>query len=105
MAITLKVKPEVMKSKANEISSSIKSIDKELKEITRVVLGTKKYWEGDASNQHQKNYVTIKDDIPKIIKRLEEHPTDLLKMAGLYEEAEKQNQLLSNKLPVDVINY
>ncbi|MCR4691227.1 MAG: WXG100 family type VII secretion target [Lachnospiraceae bacterium] len=105
MAITLKVKPEVMKSKAGEISTSIKSIEKELNEITRVVLGTKKYWEGDASNQHQKNYTVIKEDIPKILKLLEEHPTDLLKMAGLYEEAEKQNQLLSKQLPIDVISY
>lgn len=104
MAIVLKVKPEVLKKRANDITSSINSIEKELAEIGTVVKGTKKYWEGDASNIHQKHYKTFEDDIPKVIKRLKEHPVDLLKMANLYDKTESENKQLALKLPADVIS-
>ncbi|MBR1691923.1 MAG: WXG100 family type VII secretion target [Lachnospiraceae bacterium] len=103
MAIVLKVKPDVLIAKSGEISKSIGTIEKELKDIGEVITKTKKYWEGDASNMHQKHYQAFKDDIPKVIKRLKEHPTDLLKMANLYNEAEKANKALAKQLPVDVI--
>lgn len=103
MAIILKVTPEVLKKKSNEISSEIKKVDTMLKSINDTVLGTKKYWEGDASNMHQKHYNKFKNDISKVIKKLEEHPKDLLKMAELYEEAENDNIALSTKLPSDVL--
>lgn len=103
MSIVLKVKPEVLKAKAGEISSAIAQIEKELGDIGQTIEGTKKYWEGDASNMHQKHYKTFKDDIPKVVKRLKEHPTDLLKMARLYDDTEIQNQALAKMLPIDVI--
>lgn len=103
MAIVLKVKPEVLKSKADSISSSIGTIEKELNEIGRTILGTKKYWEGDASDMHQKYYKKIEEDIPTVIKRLKEHPKDLLSMAEIYDAAESSNQQLANKLPENVI--
>ena len=103
MSIVLKVKPEVLKSKSNEISQNINKIERQLDNIGKVIIGTKKYWEGDASNMHQKHYKTFQDDIPMVIKRLKEHPTDLLKMANIYDETEKTNQSLATKLPSDVI--
>lgn len=103
MSIVLKVKPEVLKAKANSITTSINDIEKELNEIGRVVLGTKKYWEGDASNQHQKYYKAIEEDVPTVLKRLKEHPKDLLTMADLYDESEQANQQLASKLPGNII--
>ena len=104
MAIILKVKLEVLKKRATEIKTSISSLEKELAEIGTVVKGTKKYWEGDASNTHQKHYKTFEEDIPKIIKRLKEHPVDLLKMANLYDKTEDENKQLALKLPADIIS-
>lgn len=103
MSIVLKVKPDVLKTKANSITKSINSIEKELGEIETIILGTKKYWEGDASTTHQKSYKDIKDDVPKVIKRLKEHPTDLLKMANLYDSTETANKTAATKLPSNVI--
>lgn len=103
MEITLKVKPEVLKNKANSITSSIETIEKDFKEIEEVIQGTKKYWEGDASDTHQKQFSTINKEVPEIIKRLKEHPKDLLQMAGLYEAAENANQQLANALPGNVL--
>lgn len=103
MGITLKVKPQELKNKANSISSSISSVEKELNNIGNVILGTKKYWEGDASDQHQKYYSTIQEDIPNVLKRLKEHPKELLAMADIYDDAEETNEELANALPVDII--
>lgn len=103
MGITLKVKPQELKSKASTISSSISRVEKELNSIGNVILGTKKYWEGDASDQHQKYYSTIQEDIPNVLKRLKEHPKELLAMADIYDDAEETNEELANALPVDII--
>ena len=103
MGITLKVKPQELKNKANSISSSISSVEKELNNIGNVILGTKKYWEGDASDQHQKYYSTIQEDIPNVLNRLKEHPKELLVMADIYDDAEETNEQLANTLPVNII--
>ncbi len=103
MAIVLKVKPEILKEKASSIENSIRDIENDLGEIGRVILGTKSYWEGEASEQHQKYYSAIKEDVPTVLKRLKEHPKDLLTMANLYDESEKANQQLANSLPGNII--
>lgn len=103
MSIVLKVTPEILKKKADSITKSISTIEKELKEIGTVVLGTKKYWEGDASNTHQKFYKAIEEDVPTVAKRLKEHPKDLLAMADIYDTTEKENQQMANKLPGNII--
>lgn len=103
MAIVLKVKPEELKKRANGIEKSIDSIENQLEEIGKVIIGTKKYWEGDASDAHRKCYSAFKDDIPKIIKKLKSHPVELLQMANLYDETERANEQLSSKLPNNVI--
>ena len=103
MSIVLTVTPEVLKKKSSEISAEIKKVDTMMKNINETILATKKYWQGDASDMHQKHYNKFKDDISKVIKQLEEHPVDLLKMANLYDKAEDTNIKLANKLPSNVI--
>lgn len=103
-SIVLKVKPEDLKSKSGEILSSISDIEKDFEQIGEVITGTKKYWEGEASNQHIKGYTKLKDDITTIIKRLKEHPKDLEKMAGVYEETEKAAEQIANTLPIDLFD-
>ena len=102
-SIVLKVKPDELKKKSGDITNKIKDIESEFNEIQQLVYGTRKYWEGNASTQHIKNYDNIKDDIKKIIKRLKEHPTDLEKMAGVYEQVEQVASQLASALPSDVL--
>ena len=44
------------------------------------------------------------EDVQKIIRRLNEHPVDLLKMAGIYEKAEVAAKALANTLSDHVIS-
>ena len=86
MAIQLKVTPDELKNKAVSIKTSITDIERELDDITATILGTKKYWQGDASDMH-----------------LKDHPDELLKMADIYVETEKANDELAKALKIDPI--
>lgn len=101
--IQLKVAPNTLKSKANEITTEITAVERQWTQLQETVTRSKSYWEGDASNVHQKYITTIKSDVATLIKRLKEHPKDLLKMAQLYDEVEEKAKQLSSALPKDVI--
>lgn len=99
----LKVKTEVLQAQAANVSSEISKIEKEWKNIETLIKRSKGYWEGEASNQHIQYYQEVKDPVNKVISRLKEHPTDLLKMAGIYSTAEQEAAGLTNALPDEVI--
>lgn len=99
----LKVTPQQLKTKAGEIQNQISSFENSWKQITQIVSNSKGYWVGDASNAHQKAFQQCQDDVQHIIKRLKEHPQDLMQMAGVYEEHEKAAASLAAALPGDVI--
>lgn len=103
MEITLKVSPDQLKNAAEEIQNQITAFETKLKQMVQVIQGSKGYWTGDASAAHQKAFESLKEDVELVIRRLREHPDDLLKMAGLYEEAEKQAVEKSQALSGDVI--
>lgn len=102
-SIELTVTPGELKNKSGEITKSITQIESAFEEIGKLVTGTKKYWEGDASDQHIKSYTKMKDDISTIVKRLKEHPKDLEKMAGVYEETENAAKKIASVLPADIL--
>ena len=101
--IQLKVAPNTLKNKANEITKEINTVERQWKKLQETITRSKSYWEGDASNIHQKYISTINSDVTTLIKRLKEHPTELLKMAQLYDEAEQKASQLAAALPKDVI--
>ena len=102
MAIKLKVTPEELKNLASEITSEVVNIKKYLKDIDQEVIGTQKYWSGDASARHISNYQEIKPMADKVVEKLEAAPKNLLQIAGLYEEGEEANSQVAMSLPVDV---
>lgn len=104
-SIMLKVKPDVLRSKSAEITQSINLIEKDFQEIDKLITGTKKYWQGDASDMHIQQYQIMKEDFVTIVKRLREHPTDLEKMAGVYQEVEEAIEQMATSLPTDVISF
>lgn len=101
--ITLKVAPSVLKTQSGVVSSEVSTLERSWRELESVIKKTKGYWEGQASDQHIEYYNDIKDDVEMIIRRLKEHPVDLLKMAGIYEESEAAAQQIASSLPEDVI--
>lgn len=99
----LKVTPEQLKSKAGEIQKQINSFENSWNQITQIIQNSKGYWVGDASNAHQKAYKDCQNDVQRIIKRLKEHPQDLMEMAGVYESSEQTAVSLAQALPADII--
>ncbi len=101
---TLRVTPEILKAKAKEITDEVSSLESNWSKIETIITNSKNYWEGDGSNMHQSYLKEVKSDVVTILKRLKEHPTDLLNMANLYDEAEEKANELSRVLPTDIIS-
>ena len=101
--IILKVSLDKMKSKASELTGQINKIETNWKNLANVVRKSKSYWQGDASDLHRKYLEECEEEVQEILKRLKEHPSDLLTMMGIYDEAEKKADQLANSLPDDVI--
>ena len=101
--IVLKVSPEEMKKKAGKIQSQLNTIKKDWNRIDEIMQKTRSYWEGDASVKHKNHKSMLEDDLSYVLKRLQEHPEDLLKMAGIYEQSTENAKKIANSLPKDVI--
>ena len=104
MAIQLKVSTDVMVGKAGEISEQIATIERNWNKIKNRVKNTKIYWQGEASDVHQNNFKQLEEAGDKVLKRLREHPDDLLKMADIYTRTERAIQSKASSLPQDVIS-
>lgn len=100
--VSLRVTPEELKTVAGEITAEVQSIKTCLRNINSEVIDTQIYWRGDASGKHISNYQEMKPNIDSIVGELEAAPSDLLKIAGLYEETEEINVQLAFELPADV---
>ena len=103
MGIVLKVTPETLNQMSGEIEKEINGIEKQFQEIDADIRKTASFWEGEASDLHRSQYDAMKDDIAEVIKRLKDHPVNLLKMAGIYTETEAVLMEVSQSLVADVI--
>ena len=103
MDITLKVKPEALKAKASEVEAYIKTLESEFDSIQDIISRTKSYWTRLAGDKARSEFLSQKDDTRKIIQRFKEHPPELLTMAGIYEEAERDNAEENRELVTDMI--
>ena len=99
----LKVTPAQLETRAKAVESHIKAFENDWKQMTDIIRNSKGYWAGDASTTHQKYFKECEDDVLQIIKRLKEHPRDLLTMAGIYKESENKASQLAKTVPGDVI--
>lgn len=104
MAIRLKVSTDTMVSKANEITGQINTVERNWIKMKNLVKNTKIYWQGEASEAHQKSFQQIEESGDKLLRRLREHPGDLLKMADIYIETEKAAQSRASALPQNIIS-
>ncbi len=99
----LKVSPDELKTQAKNIENEIKEIQKDHDKILAAINSTKGYWTGEASQKHQSNYKNIDEDFTTVLKRLKEHPKDLLKMAGVYADANESAKEIAESLNEDVV--
>ncbi len=103
MSIILKVQPEVLKTKASETEALIRKLESQFNEIQDIVSHTSGYWVGAAGDQAREAFQSKEEDIRQVIRRFKEHPTDLLVMAGVYEQSELDVKRANQSLPTDFV--
>ena len=86
--IVLRVTPEELVRKSTEFSNIVKDIQKRFRQVESIASKTRGYWQGEAGTRDRESFASYEDDIQFIIRRLSEHPTDLLAMAEIYAETE-----------------
>lgn len=102
--IQLKVNPDELSSKASEITDLVNKIERAYQSLNKLVGASYIYWEGEAADKYRGYAAKIDKDAQVVLKRLKEHPGDLLKMAGVYSAAEENIVEQVSTLPVDVIS-
>lgn len=101
--IRLKVNTEQIKKQATLVSDEIRETERMWRMIQRKFESSQKYWVGEASKKHQQYIKKATVEVDHLLKRMKEHPVELLKVAGVYDKAEKSARSMSGKLPNDVI--
>ena len=101
--IILRVTPAELRSKAEQFRILISDIRDRFRTVEEISSKTRGYWLGDAGDQDRDGFSSFQDDISYTLGRLEEHPTDLLQMAGIYEQAEQSVTETNSELQTDLI--
>ena len=101
--IRLKVSLEELRQKAAQIEGQIANAERNWNCLCEVVNASKHYWEGDAADCGRRLFDETKQDIAAALRRLKEHPANLLGMAGVYQEAEAKAAEMVRSLPNDAI--
>lgn len=102
-SVSFKVTPEILTAKSTEAAKSVNAMRKHFEELRRLVDKTGKYWIGEAGDKHREMYYGLEEDIEEILRRLGEHPVDLVAIAQKYSDTELQIQQEIEELPGDVI--
>jgi WXG100 family type VII secretion target len=101
--VSLKVTPEILTSKSTEVANKVRTMTTHFEELKGLVDKTKGYWLGEAGDQHRQMYEDLVSDIEEILKRLGEHPVDLVTIAQKYSDVELKIQQDIAALPGDII--
>ena len=101
--ITLKVTPEVLVSKSEEVTKRINQMSLHFDQLFQLIEKTKGYWVGEAGDKHRTLYKDMTDDIDEMLSRLKEHPVDLVTIAQQYSDVELKIEQEIASLPGDII--
>ena len=101
--IEVKVSPEVLVTQAEEVRRLAIDMRSRFEVLEDIMERTKGYWIGDAGELHRKLYKEQKDDVAQMLRRLLEHPDDLLMISENYRAAESKNVHTASVLDADII--
>ena len=91
-------------SAAGTLKEKIQKAETSFNNVMTIVKNTNRYWIGQAGDEHRRAFLDQQDDIDQILFLLKEHPDDLLKIAGVYEEAEKEVETIVEQPPTLLID-
>ncbi|MDR2664762.1 MAG: WXG100 family type VII secretion target [Oscillospiraceae bacterium] len=101
MDITLRVKPEVLSAKADEMDNQkgqVIQIMEQAKQEINSLTGT---WKSDAADEFQNRFKQVYDDIDNMLAVASEHISDIKEAAQIYTTAEQAAKTAAEGLPTD----
>lgn len=96
---TLQVTPEEMQEAASQLSGYLSTMQECFSAMKNTMSNTIGYWVGEAGDAHRRLYENQVDKTEEIIRRYQEHITDLNTMAGVYSDAELKAAAEAEQLP------
>ena len=101
--VTLKVTPEVLTSKSSEVANRVTKMKTYFDDLKALMEKTSAYWEGEAGDKHRQMYKDLIEEVDEILRRLGEHPVDLVTIAQKYSDVELKIQEEIQALPGDIL--
>lgn len=92
MSVVLKVKPAVLRQKAEAVQTTLSGIGTDLSRLDETVMGTDAVWQGEAADGIRGFYSSCREELLAILEKMRERPSDLLQMADTYEAAEQESE-------------
>ena len=99
----IKTEPAVLKNQALEVERLAEIINNAFIQARSAIDETQLHWIGDAGDLHRELYRKRIGEIDEALQRLRDHPVNLMIIAGVYEDAEKDNESDANSLPETII--
>lgn len=103
MTGVIKVNSEVLKAQSTEVNGAINNLRNYFESIKSTVNNSRSYWEGEAAEVHRRMYADIESEVETILRRWQEHVTDLQQMAGVYEQVENAASEAAGSLPDNLL--
>ena len=101
--VQVKVDTNVLRSTASEVRSLARTLQGDFDDLQNCVKLTSRYWVGAAGDQYRREFDAEKEETSELLTLLSKYPTDLLSMAGIYDEAERLNTQSNSALPSDIL--
>ena len=105
MAISgnLKVTPQQLKNASSQFQQSGNTVNTLTQQMMALVNPTKPKWAGEAATGYYNKLKGLQGDMTKLHKMIDEHVTDLVEMANVYERAEAANVQTAGALKINQI--
>lgn len=100
---TLKVETTVLRATASEVSGLTRTLQNDFDELQNCVRKTSRYWLGAAGDQYRREFDAEKKETSELLTLLRKYPTDLLAMAGVYEDVERAITENTGALPSNIL--
>ena len=100
---SVRVNAETLIAQAGEVKSLGNDMKTQFQSLANIVQRMRNYWIGDAGDATRKLYDKQKDQVDVMLRRVLEHPDDLLKISGNYKAAEANNISTAQSLNADII--
>lgn len=101
--VEVRVTPDALRTQAEEVRRLGNDMKQRFSALAETMARTRYYWLGDAGEHHRRLYEKQKQNVDRMLRRLLEHPDDLLAIAQNYEEGERANVAAVQMLDVDII--